>query len=229
MEKMEGLTAARLFVDTYYPECVAAILHGSVARNEARQNSDLDILIIVNDDINFYRKIFHEYGWIIETGISSRRFNEEKVQHPTTNHAPSYITSFAEGIILKDQNNFAKSLKERAIEILEQSPNALSQQEIDQYRHIITDWLDDFIDCISYEEEMFIVHDLAIMTAQLLLAYNRQWIGERKWMYRVLYKSDHQYAKQLIIAMEHFYRSGEKGRLIDVIESILMMVGGKLY
>ncbi|MGH9844343.1 MAG: nucleotidyltransferase domain-containing protein [Blastocatellia bacterium] len=57
MEKMEGIAAARTFVDTYYPDSLAALLFGSVARGEATPGSDLDILIVACQDIQFYRKL----------------------------------------------------------------------------------------------------------------------------------------------------------------------------
>jgi hypothetical protein len=208
---------------------LAALLFGSVARSEATPNSDLDILIVACQEIQSYRRSYRDYGWVIEAFIGSQKFNEEKIQRPRTNQIPSYLTAWAEGIILKDHDDFAGSLKERAVAILEQGPASLTQQEIDQYRYVITDWLDDLIDSNSYEEELFIAYELAAKTAELLLAYNRQWIGERKWLYQALQKSEHRMARQLIGDLEHFYRTGEKDRLIEVIGTILEMVGGKLY
>jgi hypothetical protein len=229
MERMEGIAAARTFVDTRYPGCLAALFCGSVARGEATPSSDLDILIVASEDIEFYRKSFRDYGWVIEAFVGSRKFTEGKIQRPRQNHSPSFLTSWAEGIILKDHNNFARGLKEKAIAILEEGPAPLTRQEIDQYRYVITDRLDDLIDSKSYEEGLFVAYELIAETAELLLAHNRQWIGERRWLYRALLRSEHRMAKQLIGDAEHFYRSGEKDRLVEIIGSILEMVGGKLY
>jgi len=229
MERMEGITTAKEFIDTNYPDCLAALLCGSVARGEATASSDLDILIIASQEIQSYRKSFREYGWVIEAFISSQKFNEEKIQPPRSNHNPAYLTSWTEGIILKDQDNFARNLKERAIVILEQGPGPLTQQEITRYRYVITDWLDNLIESQTYQEGLFIAYELVVKAAELFLAHNRCWIGERKWLYQALQRSEHHHAKQLIDALEHFYRTGEKDRLVEVIESILELVGGRLY
>src|SRR5262245_55698163 len=125
MEKMAGIDAARAFIDTYYPDCLAALLFGSEARGEATAYSDLDILIIAQQEIPFYRKTFRDYGWFIEAFAGSPQYSEQKIQRPHKNHSPSFLLTYAEGIILKDTDNFALRLKERAMAILQQGPDAL--------------------------------------------------------------------------------------------------------
>jgi len=226
---MEGIAAARAFVAKYYPDCLAALLFGSVARGEARPNSDLDILIVTSDELQFYRKSFRDFGWFIEAYVGSQKLNEEKIALPRANRNPSFLNSWAECLILNDHDDFAQFLKQKAIEILGQGPHQLTQTEIDQYRYVITDWIDDLLDSSSYEEALFIVYELTAKAGELLLAHNRQWIGDRRWLYRALERSGDPLARQLIEAMAHFYRTGEKARLIKVVEVILEIFGGKLY
>ena len=226
---MEGIAAATAFVDRYYPDCLAALLFGSVARGEARPNSDLDILIVTSDELQFYRKSFRDFGWFIEAYVGSQKFNEDKIAQPHQSHNASFLTSWVEGVILKDQDDFARRLQEKASAIFEQGPDKLSQAEIDQYRYVITDWLDDLVDSKSYEEALFIAYELVAQTSRLLLASNREWSGERKWLYRALQSSADPMAAQLIQGMEHFYRTADKGRLIEVVNAILEQGGGKLY
>src|SRR5262249_7999703 len=143
------------------PDCLAALLFGSVAREAAAATSDLDIIIVTHEDVSPYRKSYREYGWFIEAFVGSREYNEEKIKHIRGIRNPSFLTSYAEGVILKDHHNFARDLREKAIAILEQGPDELTSQEIDGYRHVITDWLDNFVDSRSYEESLFIAYDLA--------------------------------------------------------------------
>jgi hypothetical protein len=227
--KMEGQNAAMEFVVTYFPGCLAAMLIGSVARGEARANSDLDIIIVTAEDIGPYRKSYREFGWFIEAFVGGKGHTEEKIKHFRGRGIPSFLSSYAEGVILKDAHNFAQDLQEKAIAILEKGPDELTRQEIDTYRYVITDWLDDFADSKSYEESLFIAYELAAKAGEFLLAYNRNWIGERKWLYRALQKLDQDLANYLIEELKIFYQSGSKVGLAGVVVRILDLAGGKLY
>lgn len=166
---------------------------------------------------------------MIEAFVGSRKYNEEKVRHFRNRHIPSFITSYAEGIILKDQHNFARDLQEKAIAILEQGPEPLTSQEIDTYRYVITDWLDDFVDSKSYEESLFIAYDLTAKAGEFLLSYNQKWIGERKWLYRALEKLGQELADRLIEELKRFYQTGSKEGLTEIVVRVLDLAGGKLY
>src|SRR6185369_15479111 len=102
--------------------CLAALLFGSVARGEETKSSDLDIIIVADEDIEPYRKTYRENGWLIEAFIGSRKYNEEKIRRPNKNYVPSLLTSYSEAVILRDHQGFAQNLKENAKSILEQGP-----------------------------------------------------------------------------------------------------------
>ena len=226
--KMEGLESARAFVAAHFPDCLAAVLFGSVARGEPTATSDLDIIIVSHEEIEPYRKSYREYGWFIETFVGSKKYNEEKIKR-FHEHIPSFLTSYAEGVILKDHHDFAQDLQEKARAILEQGPDALTPQEIDTYRYVITDWLDDFVDAKSHEESLFIAYDLAAKAGEFLLAYNRKWTGERKWLYRALQNLDQELAVRLVEELKGFYQTGSKEGLAEAIVRVLDLAGGKLY
>ncbi|MCI0387705.1 MAG: nucleotidyltransferase domain-containing protein [Acidobacteria bacterium] len=141
--KMEGAEAARAFVATHFPDCSGAVLFGSVARGEQTATSDLDIIIVTDEDISPYRKSYREFGWLIEVFVGSRKYNEEKIKNYRNRHNPSFLTSYAEGVVLKDQHGFAQELQDEAIAILERGPDALTTQEID--------WLKNSKDSIRLE------------------------------------------------------------------------------
>jgi Polymerase beta, Nucleotidyltransferase len=227
--KMEGPEAARAFIATHFPDCLAAVLFGSVARGEPSATSDLDIIIVTHEDISPYRKSYREYGWLIEVFVGSRKHNEDKIKNFRNRQIPSFLTSYAEGVILKDRHGFAQELQDEAIAILERGPDALTTHEIDTYRYVITDWLDNFVDSNSYEESLFIAYDLAAKAGEFLLAHNRKWTGERKWLYRALRKLDLELADRLVEELKRFYQTGNKEGLIEVVVRVLNLVGGKLY
>src|SRR5215467_11400220 len=120
---MGGITAARAFVDKHFPDCLAALLFGSVARGDQTSTSDLDLIIIAHEEIHPYRKSFRENGWFIEAFVGSQKYNEEKISRPLRNRNPSFLASYAEAIILRDHNDLARALNRRAIEILARGPD----------------------------------------------------------------------------------------------------------
>jgi hypothetical protein len=205
------------------------VLFGSVARGAQTETSDLDLIIVTGEDVGPYRKSYREYGWLIEVFVGSRKYNEEKIRNFRGRYSPSFLTSYGEGVILKDRHGFARGLQDEAIAILERGPDALTAQEIDTYRYVITDWLDNFVDSKSYEESLFIAYDLAAKAGEFLLAHNREWFGERKWLYRALQKLDQELAGRLIEELKRFYQIGNKEGLIEVVNRVLKLVGGKLY
>jgi hypothetical protein len=72
-------------------------------------------------------------------------------------------------------------------------------------------------------------YDLAAKVGEFLLAYNRKWVGERKWLYRALQKLDQELADHLIEELKSFYQTGSKEGLTGIVVRVLDLVGGKLY
>lgn len=226
---MDGIQAARTFTDVHFPDCIAVVLFGSVARAEVSPRSDLDLLVLMPHEIQPYRRSYNEYGWFIEIWVVSQRYAEETVRRPDRNQNPVTLTAYSEGIILKDEQDFASSLQQKARAILKEGPPPLTNQEIDTYRYVLTDWLDDFLDTSQYGQAVLIAHDLTVKAAEFMVALHRRWIGERRWLYRALQDIDHPLAGQLTEQLIGFYKTGKKDDLASHVEAILALKGGRLY
>jgi hypothetical protein len=75
---------------------------------------------------------------------------------------------------------------------------------------------------------LFIAYELATKAGEFLLAYNRKWVGERKWLYRALQKLDQELADHMIEELKRFYQTGSKEGFIEVVVRVLDLAGGKL-
>ncbi len=226
---MIGIEAAQTFVDNRFPDCIAALLFGSVARGEGTDRSDLDVLIVMPDEIQSYRQSFHEYGWNIEVWVVSKGNATAKIQRPTVNQQPITLTAYAEGLVLRDRGDFINSLREKARRILEEGPPPITSRDIATYRYVLTDWLDDFLDTSEHKEAVLIAHALTVKSAEFLLAFHGRWIEEGRWMFRALQSVDHPLAAIHLDRLTEFYRSGEKDNLAKHAEAILALAGGRLY
>src|SRR5438874_13154627 len=108
-----------------------------------------------------------------------------------------------------------QGIKAEAQRLLDQGPEPLSEAEINHYRYAITCRLDDFLGSESFEDCLFVAHDLALRASDLILTYHRQWIlGRGKWVMRGLRRFDPTLARQLTSALASFYRTGDKSEMI---------------
>ncbi|WP_404321805.1 hypothetical protein [Cytobacillus firmus] len=78
-------------------------------------------------------------------------------------------------------------------------------------------------------EEFFIATALAELLSEFVLRTNRQWIGASKWVYRSLKDYDEEFANQFVKAFDIFYKTGNKGQVIELADNVLQPFGGKLF
>jgi hypothetical protein len=135
----------------------------------------------------------------------------------------------AEGIILREQNGSAQRIKQEAQALLDQGPEPVSGAEVRQLRYQLTDHLDDLTGSARPAESFFIAAMVAELATELILGYQRQWIGKGKWVIRALHAFDTQLAQRLTDALESFSQRGAKDQLISFAEEALQLVGGRLF
>lgn len=226
--KQKPEEVAKQLVDTQFPDCQGAILAGSIIRGEATDTSDLDIVIFDNQLKASYRESFYYANWPVELFAHNLVSYKEFFISDYKRARPSMPRMVAEGIVLKDQG-IIKSIKTEANQLLERGPEAWSQNIIDTKRYFISDALDDFIGCQNRTEELFIANTLAELVSEFVLRTNRQWIGASKWLVRSLKQYDPLLAEKFVYGFDTYYRSGEKGLVIELVDQLLEPHGGRFF
>lgn len=221
--------AALLFINRFYPNCEAAFLAGSVVRNEATANSDLDIVVIDDMTEGVNRVSYTEFGWPIEVFIYTRANFFPLFESDCMIGIPYLPRMCAEGIILKDNKGFAKEIKKEAIDRIEEGPATWSDDLIEQTRYIITDLLDDLLGSNNGGEDLFIAGKLAETLHDFILRTNKQWCGYGKWVVRALKQYDEKLADQFVSVFSEFYRTGNKQGIEQFVDKILDPFGGRLF
>jgi hypothetical protein len=198
-------------------------------RGQATATSDLDIVIVTDRDDAPFRASYMSQGWPIEafvqTEVSWRWYFQSDVRSGRT-PMPSMCV---EGIVIRDRNGLAEQMKREARALIEQGPQALSVQEIEDLRYILTDALDDFIGAPTLEEGIFAAVQVAERSTQLRLRMSRQWMGFGKWVPRSLRQVDIGAADALRDAMGAYCRKDEKEPLIQFAHDALALAGGRLF
>ena len=141
---------------------------------------------------------------------------------------PSMPRMVSEGIVLKDEG-LIETIKAEAKEILEKGPEEWSEATINTKRYFITDCLDDFIGSNNRAEDIFIANTLAEIVHEFLLRTNGQWIGASKWIIRALKQYDEVFAKEFVEAFDDFYQTGEKSKVIQLVDQVSKPYGGRLF
>ncbi|PEJ35846.1 nucleotidyltransferase domain-containing protein [Bacillus pseudomycoides] len=226
---MKAIDAAQKIIESQFPHCDIALLGGSIARGEATKTSDLDIVIFDESLSNCYRESFFSNGWPVEVFVHTFETYKEYFRGDCKRGRPSLPQLVSEGIILKGEEGIVTSLKLEARQLLDKGPEKWTEELIRQKRYFITDVLDDFIGATKREEELFIANLLADLVHEYVLRVNEQWVGNSKWFIRVLRKYDELFAEQFVEAFDHFYKTGEKKKLIAFVENTLENYGGRLF
>jgi len=226
--KEKPIEAANKFVEYYFPKAKAAMLGGSVAREEHNDKSDLDIIIITDEVDTPFRQSYIEFGWNIEAFVFNNKNYMDFFEKDARRKRPSLPNMVLESIVLKD-NQIIGIMKKQAKSLLEKGPEKINKEEIRDYRYEITNLLDDFEGEEEYFKNLFIVANLVEKLKQFTLLSNGFWDSRGKYNVKALYEFDEQIANIFLMAMEEYYKNENKEVLISLTNDVLNIEGGKLF
>jgi len=226
--KLKPIKAAERFINQRFSYCQGAVLAGSIIRGEETDTSDLDIVIFDKSIMESYRESFIDFGWPIEIFVHNLTSYKIFFEMDYKDAKPSMQRMISEGIVLKDEG-IMDSIKKEAKEILNKGPGEWTEETVTIKRYFITDALDDFIGSNNRAEEIFIANSLANLVHEFILRTNGHWIGSSKWIIRALKHYDVKFTEEFIEAFDDFYKTGEKGRVIQLTEMVLEPFGGRLF
>ncbi|WP_142826668.1 nucleotidyltransferase domain-containing protein [Planococcus soli] len=227
-KKLPAIDAAKSFIQKNFPDCDGAILAGSVIRGEETETSDLDIVIFDGKLFAPYRESFIDFGWPIEVFVHNWSSYKAYFFNDCERARPSLPRMVAEGIILRGEATIA-SIRNEAEELLARGPKEWTNETISLKRYFLTDTLDDFIGCTNRAEAIFVAGSLAEATGEFVLRTNNSWIGSSKWILRALKKYDMELANHFVDAFDTFYKTGDKNKVIQLVDEVLQPHGGRLF
>ncbi|MFE7061992.1 nucleotidyltransferase domain-containing protein [Sutcliffiella sp. NPDC057660] len=228
MKRPDPVEAAKQFIDKHFSNCQGALLAGSVVRGEATETSDLDIVIFDKRLPSSYRESMFDFGWAIEVFVHNLTSYKYFIEMDCKTATPSMPRMISEGIILRDEG-ILESIKNEAKDILEKGPEIWSEETVRTKRYFITDALDDFLGSKNRAEEIFIANTLADLVHEFVLRTNRQWVGSSKWIIRALNRYDEKFTVEFVEAFDVFYKSGEKNKVVKLVDKVLDPYGGRLF
>ncbi|MBM7621132.1 hypothetical protein JOC95_003005 [Bacillus tianshenii] len=226
--RIDPIDAAHKFISKHFPDCDGALLAGSVVRGEETETSDLDIVVFDKNLHSSYRESLIDFGWNIEVFVHRFISYKEFFKSDYERARPSMPRMVSEGIVLKD-NGIMESIKKEAKDLLAKGPEKWSTETIETKRYFISDALDDLIGSKNRAEEIFIASTLAELVSEFVLRTNDRWVGASKWIVRSLREFDMEFAECFVDAFDDFYKTGNKNKIIQLVDGILESHGGRLF
>lgn len=223
-----ALKTARQLVGEHFPNCITAILGGSIIRGEGTDHSDLDIFIVDPMLQKPYRESLIYNGFPVEVFVHTLQFYKEFFKNDCDRARPSLPQMVFEGEVIV-QHDLTNSIIQEAKALLEAGPAPWSEEKLQMARYGLTDLLDDFEGSKRADEDLFIAGCLAEKIHEFYLRMNNQWIGSSKWILRALRRYNPEFAEQFTDAFQIFYKTGEKSAVIELVEDVLEPYGGKLF
>lgn len=220
--------AAMKFLEKYFPHAKNALLAGSVVENEQTRNSDLDIIVIVDDHVTYSKKCVFDFDWPIEAFVYQREIFYTMFETECMVGRASLPRMCASGVILMD-DGFSSEVKEQAQKRMAEGPVAWSIEQIDEARYRISDLLDDFICSRNEKEELFTAVQLSNEVHEFILRTRQQWTGYGKWMVRSLKEFDQSVCEEYVSKFESYFRNNDQESLIEYIRNVLQPYGGELF
>ncbi len=135
----------------------------------------------------------------------------------------------AQGIEIPSPSEFSLRLKEIAQQKLAQGPVRLTIQEIDNYRFLITDLLDDIASPACKHEQMSAVMLLYAQLATFYLRAHNQWTGEGKILVRRLELYNEHMAQKFYKSFDHFFKTYDPQLILHLADEILEPWGGRIW
>lgn len=209
------------------PKCDIAILSGSVTRGEQTETSDLDIIIIEQEQ-SAYRQSVIKFDWKIEVFVYDTKSYQSFFVSDINRARPSLLRMIAEGILLKNHPELER-IREEANNLLQNGPAKWDDKAFEMSHYFLSDVLDDFIDSNNKYELICIAGNLLERLHEFILRTNNQWIGSSKWIYRELKRFDIELADKVLSSFNHFYKTGDMNQVIELVNLLLEPYGGQKF
>ncbi|MFI5891410.1 nucleotidyltransferase domain-containing protein [Actinoplanes sp. NPDC051513] len=212
----DPVSAARELVRVRFPEASWALLTGSVVTAHRTAGSDLDIVVMHDDDTG-YRESLRYRGWPVELFVHTPARLAGFLERELAARKPSTHRMLASGVPLVGDPG---DLPAHCARVLAAGPGPLPAAERDRLRYGLTDLLDDYRHAGDAGERTVIAAALWTEAGRAAPAFAGRWISGGKWLLRELRELDPPLAARWLAA-----RDDPAGFATEILER----AGGPLF
>jgi RimJ/RimL family protein N-acetyltransferase len=226
----DAVNIAERLVRERFPDARAVWLGGSAVTNSMTSTSDLDVTVLLGSDPAPFRESLNVGGQPVELFVHTEDSLRFFCAHDLRRRRPTTLRLIGTSVLVIDADGVGRRLQEEFGRLDREGPPALSDDEIEAARYVVTDLLDDLSD--GSPEALSIAAALWRETAELLLGANARWSGSGKWLQRELRTLDGDrgtnHADALLSGLAAVSR-GDVTAMQDAVMAALAPIGGRLF
>ena len=226
-DRRSPLFVAKALVAEKFSEAAAVFFAGSVVRGEASQFSDIDIVVVYDSIENAYRESFVYKDWPVEVFVHDmetiRYFLEV---YDRDNGLPELHQMLIEALVLPEENDLSKELKDKAAKIFESGPPALEESQINLRKYRISEILNDAKSPRGRDELLATLSKFYQEFTDFYFRSQGLWSARGKAIPKRMKKIDSEFYKIFSSSYRKAVESGDVGHLVQACESFMGHPGG---
>ena len=213
-----------------YADASIVFAAGSIVRGEGTPYSDLDLVVVYPTLERAYRESFRFDGYPVEGFVHDpETLNYFFTELDRASGVPSLPQMVLEGVEIPGPSDLSRALKQRAAEVLDMGPPALSPEDERRLRYSISDLVDDLREPRSNQELLGTGAKLFEELANYYLRSRGLWSAKAKAIPRALERADAAMYAKYSRGFERLFKHGDAGPVIELAEEVLGPAGGFLF
>lgn len=221
---MFGDAAASSLLSSRFPHARCAWLTGSAATGDVTATSDVDLVVVADDDAPSFRETVRQDSLLVELFVHSPTSLRYWYERERRENRCTLAHMVATGVALTDSGPGVQLQRDAELHV-EAGPAPRSQADIDALRYGLSAALDDLTD--AREARAFVAMQVMELAGELRLAHADSWTGSGKWLHRWLRHVDSQCADDLAAGWQEA-ANGQIRSLVEVADRVLNLTGGRL-
>jgi predicted nucleotidyltransferase len=221
----QAVQIALTAIQKNFPHATCACLFGSAIRDDLQVGSDIDVLVIVQNEYQFTRFIALEGRIQVDMAIYTAEKLKAALESARAYGKINLIAAATEGAILFDRLGIGEELRALAMEILKIGPGKPSRSELNMFRLGLEKTILQ-IDSIDNGEKYSVAIALFAGLQRTLSRINGGWRGEGKWGRRHLQEVSPEIAAELDTIIREFFVHGGTRHLKAFCSEVLELLGG---
>lgn len=206
------------FVTSRFKQTYASFLTGSAAENQTTNFSDIDIIIISNNQDYSRSEIFIHEKKEFQVTIFPLQQIHQILWHDYSNGTGIILGMFSKAILLTDTKEFGKELIKKCNRVYNLIPPPHSHQEIIQLISIITNNIHDLKGFDLFESALFTLNETIALLSQLYHKNDRLWCTNGKHLTNSLMKNFPSFFSEVQYVLKNTYTEKNLSNFISFAE-----------